>query len=505
MRPEHRPRHLAFAAMLLAACSDYSTSLGKDGASGTSDEAGDTATVERSVRIDVHPSGDLNVHAQSFYADTSDDLSDLRLELARTVTLSGSVVGFRANPAADVVVPGEDDVPVQADVVGVVLGTVSGGTAETGVTGTYSLSLPALDGYLLSIIPHSPELLPFLVLDQQSMLSGHSLDVHLDFGIGVYGHVTQSDGSDVASVGSGRPRVSLIDSATGVEGAAVETTASGWYQLRAFPGEYTLRVEGADASTIPRVDVPEVVVVDGEGDALRVDVLVGTLRPTEVRGKVVDINGTAVVDAKVRFTSVSLTDALGDAFVETDTDRSGVVSPQLLPGEWRVEVIPPYDKDAVVSPSSFELRVEGTSQNLGEIVLPDKLTVEGTLLDPSGDPIQDAVVTATEAGFDQAAWSTITDRDGQFQLDVPDAPLVYTFSPPAGSSAAITRLSVSEPADGGGARQLSPGEIIEGVARSEGEALSFSLVELRTASGQTLASTLTDGDGGFRFRIDQGD
>ncbi len=481
---------------LLPACASTDMALDEGaGADGALDSGAEN--LSRAIRIDVLPSGDSPVLAQSriFAADA---WQAVIVDLQPTLSWSGQVVGFRATPY-DITVPGEARVPVVARVEAIVPGQRGGAAGVTDSDGTFSLQLPAGEGYRVSVLPDSPALLPFLVLTDQSFDADlRNQDLDLGYGQAVSGRVAQDDGSPLPATATAW----LEQLPTGVAGPRAVVDSDGFFMLRALPGDYRLVVSGAGSTSfIPTVTQRITVTEDGP---VRADVSMGRILPLRVDGRALGADGRSMPGTEVRFAAVHLRDAEGSAVVAASVnDREGTFTAQLLPGEWTMEILPPYEPQGDSSPLRVEgIVVDDAPLNLDAYTLPERVPVEGVVFSAYGDaPAPDVLVTATEADFGGNVYSTRTDADGRYRFEVTDTALEVSFSPPT-STEATTWVSVADPRDLGNLR-LATGSQVSGVVRFENEPVAYSLVEIRDgATGALYATALTATDGTFSVRID---
>lgn len=485
-------RALLLASALLAGCASADMAAGETNAydTGVALSGGEFA---QSIRVDVLPAGGTDALPQSAVFG-GDDWSGLSVELAPTVTWSGRVTGFVANPF-DITVPGEASVPVSASVEALVVGERAGAAGVT-ADGEFRLDVPAGRRYRASVVPDGVGPLPFLVLedfDLSTSLRGDELD--LGAGQPVYGQVLQTDGQPLPKPARAR----LEHVATGVGGPWVDVDDDGHFLLRALPDDYRVVVAGrSDSSYVPRMSALVTVPAD---EPVRVDLDAGRLAPVEVDGQIASATGDALSGGvTVRFLSRSLRDTDGTAtvtpFLSGDSFRA-----DLLPGTWALEVIPDFDATGLDSPALVEGIVVGDEDlDLGVFALPGRVEASGVVA--SGDePVADVLVTAREVGFDQNAWSTRTDADGRYALVVPDVALDVTFAPTAGGLT-TTWESVDDPRDLGDVR-LAAGQPVDGVVTLDGDPVAYAVVEVRDGeTGALYGTAFTDADGGFALRID---
>lgn len=502
-------------ALLGVGCAEYSIQRGGDSENdATAFDQDDTL----SLRIDVYPSDDLAADrldegvalmAQSFRLE-DEDLDALPiLQLQAPVVFDGSVFGFEAYPTtAEVSVPGEASVAVEAEIQAYVPGTPMGRTAVSDPeTGEFQLQLTPTDwAYQLAVVPRDPATLPFFVDPALLVAAGDDgpLDFDLDYGVPLYGRVTQGD------AGTPLPGLSVraVDSETGIGGPVVETASDGTYGLRVYPGSYWLQIEGDDGKHLP--DRTLLAEVRDDEDGLRLDARYGAAAPITVLGEVQDEGGRALEDVQVRFSSRALLEDPGAEFMVAVTTGggNGAFSVRLLPGTYDVEFIPPYGAGIgpMAWPESVELVESYTELNgTDPIVLGGRPVVEQVVLDSSGMPLADVIVRAQELGFDHYAYTAVTDAYGEFTLGVADGDLQWSFTPPQGSNGASTFVV----ADASGlqalaAVELSPGLTVAGCVQFEDVVASYMPLDVRDSDDRLYATSMTDIDGCFSVKVDWG-
>jgi hypothetical protein len=474
--------------LCLAGCAQ----LAKDGDNSANSAEGGGGTFDAAqLRIDLFP-GPTNpdLANQSWLASADTKLDDMDIKLSPSVEVSGQVVGYEVNPN-NAEVPGADRQPVSATVSVIRVGTLSGASVTTDDNGFFSLMVPPSNGYQFSIVPTDGSTLPFQVSSDADITDKRDLEtIDLGYGAPVFGIVRDSEGS--AIVGA---KVALEHLATGVMGPSTTTDQSGHYLLRAYPDEYILQVMGQIGQAMPVIRLPAMV---AETDGLSLDVNMGQITPVAVFGQVFDAEGRgAIRNVRVRLRSVELDYSDGRLQVETDTDRDGLFGRDLLAGAWTGEIIPEFDTP--FGGVSISFRVGATRVDLAAIHLPDRVQFSSSVLDTDGEPVPREAVNAQETGFDGYVFSTSTDADGRFDLDLPPQSIALLVSPP-NADLAMARVLV-DPATDQGTVYLSTGELISGRVTRLGEAVRFALIEVRTLKGTLLATAFTDESGAFETRI----
>jgi hypothetical protein len=462
-------------------------------------------TFEKRFRIDVLPTtaeGGAPLLAQSFWLEEGADLERLSLDLQETVLINGTVQGFAANPYG-VQVPGSSEVPVTGLVTLYKPDTIVSATVETGEDGSFSLSLPAGEGYRLAALPTDPPNLPFYIESDLEIGSSEDLgEINLEYGDPVYGLVTDDAGEAVDCM------VRLIDAATGIEGSSTETDASGFYMLRAEPGDYIVQVEPSAGISLPTIQTP-VSFEEGTGGA-NVDIDVGTINTLLVQGYALSPDGSILRDAVIRLTSSTLTETSGVMTVETESNQSGEFIVFALPGEWLMEVIPPAEEASDTAPYQ-EILVLTDDLDLNGVQLLEQVQLQRYIVDSNNEPASNVLVTFQEQGFNNATYTAYSDNEGYLDIYVPDVALDVVLTPTHDHFSAITRRELANPAGpvvgDEGTWQLEPGRTLKGtISRPDGSS-SISVIEVYDEFGVFYGSTLStdneDGEAYFEFRISQ--
>ncbi len=506
---------LMLAALLATGCAEYEFTANEDmSEGGTSLDQDDT----QSLRIDVFPSNDLasdrlsdgvSLTQQSFSL-LDEELDALPiLQLRAPEVFEGLVIGFEAYPTtAEVSVPGDQQVAVEAEIQAYAPGTPMGRTAVSDAEdGSFELQLTPTDfDYQLAVVPRSPATLPFLVDPAFLVQAGDAgvLDFELDYGVPLYGRITQGD------VATPLPGLHLqaVDVETGIGGPVVETDSEGTYELRVYPGTYWLQIDGDASSHLPdkvlAADVP-----DSEA-GLRLDATYGAGAPITVLGEVQDQGGLPLEDVLVRFRSTEIYDDPGAEFevAVTTGGGNGAFSLRLLPGTYQVEFIPPYEGGIgpLLWPETVALTETYTELNgTDPIVLPLRPLVQNRVLDSDGVALENVIVRAEELGFDGYAYTTVTDESGNFTLGVAGGELQWSFTPPTGAAGASTFLV--EPAAellGRTDVQLAEGLLVSGCVQYEDVVASYMPLDVRDSDERLYATSMTDLDGCFSVRVDWG-
>lgn len=512
---------IAAALLLLSGCSAYDLKSSVDSGYYFEDDAtnGTDDPFREPIRVDVRPisapsPNGRDLLPQSFWLEATEDWTGLDLRLQPTIFVRGTVTGFAANPygAQGPSVPGSDDAPVAAQVELYQPDTIAAAVTQTDEDGSFEVQVPAGEGYRLVVRPLDASSLPLTIVEDLSFTTSvQSLNLSLieqgdslslEYGDPVYGRITDADGDPVSCT------VRLIDSETGEETASVTTSATGYYALRAWPGDYTLQVIGNDSRAIPTVR-RQISFEEGIGGG-QFDVNLGEIEPVLLSGRIISAGGSPLPDATVRLTSTSLLGAEGSLVTETDSDSDGDFLVRALPGEWDIEIIPSNESLSESSPYSYAQEVGSSDLDLGDIALPSKVVFGRQVLDVTGQTAGGVVITFYQQGFNGATVNAQTDASGNFSVSLPDVPMLAYLTPTGQTRSAITRREVLNPseepsldwvlADGA---QVEGEVTVEGVSSTDGTYV----VEVHSGDGSLYGSLVTTYDeaaeqAGFDLRID---
>ena len=492
---------------LVFACACDSAKGDADSASNGFDSPGDLLPIDPAkLRIDVTPLTD-EVPPQTWTPRADAAWSDLAIELAPLIEVSGAVRGYVPTPPS-ITVPGEDDA-IEADVYAFVPDTRnSDGTRSSANTGRYTLEVPAGSGYMLGVVPTNPQL-PFIALADQAFTRDTDAPFELTESGAIFGYVfdQECDEKDEKASGCVRgARVQLIESQTRIGGPVYETAADGYFLLHTLSGVvYDLEVSQGDSAPAPIPHVVSSKIWAEPGQNTRVDVDLGERAAnTYLKGHVVDDGGRNVQDVVVRATSTSLDAANGTLTIETETDGSGRFNQAILPGDWTVELIPPYDSSLRLSPTTIDVHVGKGGLDVDDQTLLPRVTVETVVVDPTtGVGIPGAAVSIREIGYDSYSFEAITDASGSVSLEATAVPVRVTVTPPSETDRAITHFTYGGPNEIPDQLALGAGTVFAGVVDAPAALDGGALLELRLAGeDQPFAAVQTDEDGSFSFRVD---
>jgi hypothetical protein len=491
----------AFWLVLACACGGKQDA---DSAQGGPDSPGDLFPIDPAdLRVDVTPLTD-DVSPQTWTPRADAAWSDLAIALEPLVEVSGVVRGYVPTPTS-ITVPGEEDA-IEADVYAFVPDTKnSDGTRSSAETGRYTLELPAGTGYMLGVVPTNPAL-PFIALAHQSFERDTNTPFELTDSGSIFGYVFDRsclpDQLECARVRGAR--VQLVESETGIGGPVYETASDGYFLLKTLSGVvYDLVVSQGDSAPAPIPRVVSSKIWAEPGQNTRVDVDLGERAAnTYLKGHVVDDDGPNVEDVVVRATAKSLTAANGTLTIETQTDGSGRFDQAILPGDYSVELIPPYDASARLSPKT--ILVKDGEFDLDEQVLLPRVTVDTVVVDPTtGLGITGAAVAIRELGYDGYSFEAISDASGSVSLEATAVPVRVTVTPPSETGRAITHFTYGGPNEIPEVLPLGAGTLFAGFVDSPAPLDGGALLELRVAGeDEPFAAVQTDEDGSFSFRVD---
>ena len=453
---------------------------------------------QRSFRIDVYPSDAFDsLLPQSYQLDGISDYVGLDISLQPTVILSGTIQGYDINPTSDILVPGQAQF-VEGRVELRQNNSIAGVVGYSSIDGSYSLEAPAGE-YDFLISPIFPSNLPFHITEAISLTNNDTLDVEISPGRPLFGSVLA--GSEPLT----DALVQVFDSQSNTPSAQYNLNEDGEFRIRIPEDRDDLRIELyrlASDAPIPTVVEEVQLSEDSEYFEWRTDI--GPLNEVKVSGRLKHPSGGIYQErALIRFKAIELDQNNGELTIETNNDTNGRFRTDLLPGRWSVSIIPPFGEDTTVSPTELELIVEEDNDvQMEDITLNESIRITGNILDPQGLPASGVIFSCKEDGFDQHVYSTSTDTEGQFSLDLPPSPCLATLTP-IGGNAAIQSFYFSAPSDEQQYElRLESGTEISGSILFENAVVPFALVEIRDDENNLLASTLSDNDGRFNLRLD---
>lgn len=393
-------------------------------------------------------------------------------------------------PAATL--PGEaEPIGIAATVRIAEAGTLHDYRGVSGSDGALTMFVMPGDRYQVTIVPDDPRH-PLTAFPWDA---SDPLVLDLEASGSVFGRVLVGDAPLAESW------VELIDAA-GVRSATATTDRNGFYEIGAAPGAYTLRSLGRPFGEEPVLAFD----VDHGDGATRLDVAYPPLDDVLVDARVVDAEGTPLPGITVRFQSL-LVDGLESqaASYTADklTDESGGVLARLPAGTYDVLVLPPA---RAAGARHTPLRLPAVSfdadADLGLLELDGTADVEGTVADGFETRLPGAVVSCREDGYGERSWSTVTNEEGRFGLQLPQIPVTCAVSPPADrTDLALTRRGFDPAVTPSPTLQLRGGLPVSGTVVRDGEPEGLVVVEIRDGDGQLLGSALTDDEGLWQIQL----
>jgi len=416
------------------------------------------------------------------------------LELAEPVEISAVVTApERPDLLPAAVLPGEGDrIGVAATVRIVESGTLHDYRAVSGGDGAVTLFTMPGDAYQVTVVPDDPR----QPLTSFPWSSDDGLNLDLEPGGSIFGRVL-ANGLPLAD-----SAVQLIDAA-GVRSAIATSDRNGFYELAAAPGVYTVESIGRSFGEEP---VLAIVDVDHGETATRLDIDYPDLTDVLLDARVVDADGEPLEGITVRFESIvvdGLEGQLASYVVDKVSDEGGAVLARVPAGTYDVRALPPARTNGARHTPVQVLAVRADQDvDLGVLSLPPAVEVEGTVADGGETRLPGAVVACREDGYGQRSWSTVTNDEGRFGLQLPKVPVTCAVSPPADrTDLALTRRGF-DPADTTSPTlQLRSGLPVSGVVLRDGEPEGFVVVEVRDDAGELLGSALSDEDGAWQLQL----
>jgi len=477
------------ATALLAACYDGAELSALNGA--------DDGVPDEYLRVDVHPS-DRNgtLLPESHWIDGwFYDGDHLELGMHTPVSVEGSITTHMT-----VAGPRDESLgrlrAVGANVAAWIDGSImAASTTSDALSGSYTMDLPPQRGWALAVVPEDGSTLPFRVITDLDIAHDRSDWNHsLDNGAVVRGTVTDEHGAALADV-----PVRAVHAETGVAGPAVLTRTGGQYSLHLEPDAYVIEIGGDEAGAWPTTALT----IDAETDGVRwVDLAMGSLDAVPASGRVVDAETNRPVQGvELRFWSRGLVDHPSAAMErEVTTDQAGAYSVDLLPGQWKVEVVAQAEQELSPATASVSVPTDGEQLELGVTALDPYVTVQAVVRDPGGEPASGVTVVVSEPTISDRTFTATSDTAGAFTLRVPASELHVALTP-GDSSAAVTHLDVRGD-DFPRGLQLALGRLLTGQVVHDGQPVQAALVEVRDGSTERLyATTITDLDGAFEIRL----
>ena len=451
------------------------------------------------IRLDITPS-DASSHLlpQSFALDPQDSWIELSLELEPTTSVTGYIHGFSIYPYIDTTLPGEE-VPVEAQVQIIKDSAINGGIINSDENGYFSLAIPEGIDYQISVTPLSPQNVPYTIVEGLNF-EGELPQLNIDLGVGlpIYGLIEGFAASGLSA------QAQLIDADTGIKGPQIDISDNGYFQLRAPTNRqnFIVRIKGEQNDVFPTIDIP-VRTEENDEDGFRLDLSIGDLTPSTVSGTINDINGTGYFErATIRFRSINLTNSDGFIELETNNDSNGNFTVNLLEGSYEMEIIPPYDENALEAPVFLTIEVNENQEELGEIYFKEKINYSAVILGVDGLPSTNVTVNLKEQGFNEHLYSGKTDNSGRLAILIPPTDMNVSLIPD-NNIEAITNFFISvDNVDGAEEPEwhLQEGRTLSGSISASNDVVRFALIEVY--QGNTLlANGLSDMEGSFSLQL----
>ena len=477
------------ASLLLSACIGDASLAQVNGA--------DDGVPDEFLRVDVHPSDrNTDLLPESHWVDGWWYDSDLlELDMRTPVRVQGAITTHQAmvGPLSDT---SGRPVPVGASVAAWIDGSImTASTTSDTATGVYTLDLPPQQGWAIAVVPEDGSTIPFSVITDQDIEHDRpDWDLQLDNGSMVRGVITDPHGEPVSDM-----LVRAVHSQTGVAGPTVRTRASGQYTIHLEPDVYTLEFAGQAGETIPTTSVE----IEADNDETQwVDLAMGSLETILATGRVVDAQSNRPIDGvTLRFWSRGLADHDNASLeLETTTDPAGAYSVELLPGQWRMELVAQTEQQLSPVADSFTVGPDTDAVDFGVTTMEPYTTVQAIVRDPGGEPAAGITVVITEQAISERTFTATTDMAGAFTLAVPTTDLHVVLTP-GDASAAVTHLDIhgeSFPHS----LELALGRLLTGRVVHNDSPVQAALVEVRDGATERLyATTITDLEGYFEIRL----
>ncbi len=346
----------------------------------------------QSVHAELTPPANTPYLAQQTREPLNLRMGYQRLSLSSSVTLSGRVMQGGTSVTGTLVARAPGAIPGHRIVRQT--SVASGGFSLEVTPDTYDLE------FIPSFVDDALAPLPPLSFRNVELLSNQSADLPYPLDselVTVHGRVLYS--SSVSTAVEGAIVSATSDTPDGkVSSSIAVTDSSGGYTLVLPPGAEVLsvRIRPGDNPLVPETLA---VVQRTSGDPMRLeDVVLGVSNPElRVGAEVVDENDQPVSGASILFEGI--VGPLQGRFVATAvTTTSGLVASDsggdvsLLPGNYRVTVVPLQTGDAPLSLSSTGLGTIDTNQSGRVLVVKPQVRVRGVVRDTRGNPVANARV-----------------------------------------------------------------------------------------------------------------
>lgn len=415
--------------------------------------------------------------------------TDIGVNLQRPVPIQGSIIGLNATPSTRARLPGTVG-PVDATVSFRTEDVLEDLTVRTDEAGDFTAWLTP-GAHEVLVVPASGLIPPQQFAFDSGTVDAPPLDLDLREFVPVWGRVTEAGGPKR----NAGVRLLFSDGSTG---PTVYTDDDGWYELRATEGlSVGLATSGSGNRVDPTLTHPPATLGPL---GLRQDFTYTTQTAHTLSARIVADDDTPLSGLPFRLRSTSI-DAYpeGSAEITGFTDTVGNLTTRALAGTYELTLL--LEQSSRRTSIAVEVQLDDTV-DLGDLQLLPLVSLEGAVLDVSATLLAGTVVECTEIGFSSRSWSTTTDADGAFSLDVPQSPLSCSAAPGSRTDLATRRVEIDPRNTNSLTFALSAGRRIFGTVQYEGQPEEFSLVEVTDENGFVWATALTDSRGAFELRIE---
>ena len=489
----------------------------------------DSEAAGLSLRVDVWPatgsdnSDDLRALAQSLtVADlepSGGTLSLPAMRLRRPGIQRGLIEGFELNPLITGTLPGQA-VAVEGEVVVDKIGTVQSYVTQV-IGGSFETWLVTDDSYQLTIVPSDPELPLFtrrLDVDRLEEAEPIVAELDIDIGLGVplYGEVTAlgPDDEPVPIVGAAVYAVN----AAGVRSSIATTDGRGRYLLRVSPSApYRVVCEGQPNGLDP-VWSRNTFAQSTAGANVNFPYPIALARDVATGEVVAQESGDSISGTVLRLIAEEI-DGFEDFISEGDDvewvwqqtlDTNRVVTIQVVPGSYRIELLPPEATPTQQNPSP-SLQLSSLSEGplelpgeFGRLEIRPTQNVTSVVVDSDGLPVPGASVECTEVSFGGRSTTALTDDGGMFSLLLPENDVRCQVVPPGNAPLALHYEPQFDANSAPAEIRLQRGtEIVGSVLAPDNTPEPFAWVEVRDEqTGDVIAYGVSDEDGSYTVRAE---
>ena len=272
--------------------------------------------------------------------------------------------------------------------------TQTGGGSGTDQDGRYQMTL--LPGtYEINL--NLPQDSPFVSkrIEAVQVTIDQTLDIQVERGLILSGRVVDPEGNPIENI-----FINAWNNDTQTGGGS-RTDENGEYQMALLPGTYDLNVNPAPESDLVSRNIQSYQLFSDQTLEIRLDS--GVI----LSGRVLDPNGNPVDGAHLNAFSPQTGTGNG-----ANTDEDGRYRIALNPGVYEVNVSLPQDSPFVAKRiESLEL----TGNRTLDIRLQQGLILSGRVIDPDGNPVQNAHVNAWDPQLNSGNGSS-TDQDGRYRI-----------------------------------------------------------------------------------------